>query len=455
MHYCTTCNMELLPEDNFCGACGCAVKKRCNQCQTSNPARFAFCGGCGGKLDQAAAAALNPGSATLQSDGERRQISVLFCDLIGSTHLSECLDPEELRQVLLAYQEYCVRTVQALDGYIAKFLGDGILAYFGYPQVHEDSAYRAARAGFEITQNIATLNEKLQAAHKIQISVRVGIHTGMVVIARMGAGDSIEESAVVGKVPNIAARLQEVAEPNSVILSEQSYQLVASSFVCDSLGVRQLKGIAAPLPVYKIQRQIKPSDAALAEDAESRSLTSLIGREQELQWLQGRASLARQGTGQIALIRGEAGIGKSRLLRELRQIIGHEFTTTLTCRCSIYHRHSALFPLLQLTQRVLHFQPEDNNEERYAKINAGLKALGLPPAEHAPLIAELLSLGRKTTAGASLNPRTRHRRTLEVFLEIILRMTERGPLLGRHAPRSAASRCRRSAVRRRKRSYAQ
>ena len=263
-------------------------------------------------------------------EAERRQLTVMFCDLVGSTHLSGQLDPEELRDVIRAYQTACHDVMQRFEGYVAQHLGDGLLMYFGYPEAHEDDAQRAVRTGLGIIGAMKTLNQRLEQAHGIQLAVRIGIHTGLVVIGDIGAGARHEQLAL-GETPNVAARIQGLAEPDTVVMSADTYRLIQGYFDCDSLGEYDLRGVSQAIVVYRV---VQESGAQSRLDiARARGLTPLVGRESEVTLLRERWAQAKDGQGQVVLLSGEAGIGKSRLVQVLKDRAKDEPHAQLECRC--------------------------------------------------------------------------------------------------------------------------
>ncbi|MGE0827250.1 MAG: adenylate/guanylate cyclase domain-containing protein [Candidatus Binatia bacterium] len=324
---------------------------------------------------------------------ERRQLTVLFCDLVGSTALSERLDPEELREVVSAYQVTCTEVIQHYGGYLAQHLGDGLLVYFGYPVAHEDEAARAVRSGLEIVAALPGLNAYLQGLVGTQqvlpLQVRIGIHTGLVVIGEIGSSAKRELLAL-GETPNIAARLQGLAEPDTVVMSAATQQLVQGLFECQDLGPQTLKGILTPLGVYRVLGE--SGVQSRFEVAVGRGLTPLVGREEELSILQRRWAQAKEGAGQVVLLSGEAGIGKSRLVQELKQSISAEGVTRIEFRCSPYHQNSALYPIIDHLQHLLQFAREDTSAVKLEKLQHTLSRYRFPQAETVPLVAALLSL---------------------------------------------------------------
>src|SRR6266568_4594760 len=248
---------------------------------------------------------------------ERRQLTVMFCDLIGSTALSTQLDPEELREVVRAYQQMCAQVISRFDGYLAKYLGDGLLVYFGYPVAHEDDAQRAVRAGLGIVGAIRELPLPLNIRLQQSLQVRIGIHTGLVVAGEMGTEDQPEHFAIVGETPNLAARLQEKAAPNTVLVSAATYRLIEGYFTCRDLGFADVKGVPAPVQVYQVVGE--SGVHGRLEVAATTGLTPLVGREEEIALLRRHWARAKDGEGQVVLLSGEPGIGKSRLAQVLKE----------------------------------------------------------------------------------------------------------------------------------------
>src|SRR5215510_5764211 len=301
--------------------------------------------------------------------GERRQLTVMFCDVVGSTVLSTQLDPEELRTVILAYRETCAAAIARFGGHLAKYIGDGLLVYFGYPVAHEDDAQRAVRTALGIVAAIQHLAfPTIQLPCPLQ--VRIGIHTGLVVAGEMGTVDQPEHLAIVGETPNIAARLQEKAAPNSVVISPATQQLVTGLFDCHELGPQELKGVSQPLALYQIVQE--SAVQSRFEAAVQKGLTPLVGRTEELALLQQRWQQAQQGAGQVVLLSGEPGIGKSRLVQELRDQLARQGVTRMEFRCSPYHQNSALYPIIEHLQRLLQFAREDAPATKLEKLQRAL-----------------------------------------------------------------------------------
>ena len=264
-------------------------------------------------------------------EAERRQLTVLFCDLVDSTPLSRQLDPEDLREVVRAYQDTCAKVIARFEGHIAQYLGDGLLVYFGYPRAHEDDAQRAVRAGLGIVEAMGPLNTRLTQERGVQLAVRLGIHTGLVVVGEVG-GSTRQEQLALGETPNLAARLQGVAAPNTLVISAATFQLLGGFFACQPLGTPLLKGQAQPLAVYRVLYESMARSRL--EAVGSAGLTPLVGREQEVGLLRERWAQVKEGVGQVVLLSGEAGIGKSRLVQMLKDQVATESQAWLTpCQC--------------------------------------------------------------------------------------------------------------------------
>src|SRR5437867_8156896 len=363
-----------------------------------------------------------PPAAPSTPEAERRQLTVLFCDLVGSTQLSGQLVPEELRDVVRAYQEACAKVTTRFEGHIAQYLGDGLLVYFGYPLAHEDDAQRAVRAGLGIVEALGQLNTRLAQERGVQLAVRLGIHTGLVVVGEVGGGTRQEQLAL-GETPNLAARLQGIAAPDTLVISAATLQLLGVFFACQSLGTPPLKGFAQPLEVYQV---LYESTARSRLDvAGSTGLTPLVGREQEVRLLLERWAQVKDGMGQVVLLNGEAGIGKSRLVQMLKEHVAAEPQAWLTpCQCLSYYQHSALYPMIDLLERVaLHFEREETPQQKLSKLEGFVVQYGLPLAEAVPLFATLLSLPLPADyAPLPLSPEQQKQKTLHALLTILLRI---------------------------------
>jgi len=361
-------------------------------------------------------------------EAERRQLTVILCDLVDSTKLSSQLDPEEYRDVVRAYQAACTEVIQRYDGHIAQLLGDGLLVYFGYPQAHEDDARRAVRTGLGILDAMGDLHQRLQQAKGIQLAIRIGIHTGLVVVGSMGEAGRQEQLAL-GEVPNIASRIEGLAEPNTVAISEATYRLIQGYFACQDLGAQPLRGVPEPVRVYQV---LGESGATSRLDvAQPRGLTPLVGREQEVGLLLERWEQVKAGQGHVVLLTGDAGIGKSRLVQMLKDHVTHEPHTRWECRSSEYSQNTALFPLVDLFHRLLRFEIYETPDAKLEKLAHALSQYRLPLEETVPLFAPLLSLllPENHYPPLNLSPQRQRQKTLETIVAVLLELAERQPVL--------------------------
>lgn len=339
---------------------------------------------------------------------ERRQLTVLFCDLVGSTELATQLDPEQLRDLMHTYQRACSEVVERYEGHIAQYLGDGLMVYFGWPRAHEDDAVRAIRAGLEMIAALSGLPATMP------IRARVGIHTGLVVVGETGDGDASIPKAAVGETPNIAARLQALAEPSSVVVSGRTHSLAGGLFDFIDLGAKTLKGVAEPVRLLHVSGPRKVESRFDAGRTDS-GLTPLIGREEEIALLLRRWREAKEGEGQVVLIGGEPGIGKSRLTRTLREQLGNEPYIALRYQCSPYHANSALYPVIEQFERAAGFVRDDTADQKLDKMQAVLAGSDVQIAEAAPLLASMLSLPTDRYPSLSLSPQKQKDKTLEAL----------------------------------------
>jgi class 3 adenylate cyclase/predicted ATPase len=370
----------------------------------------------------------SPSAEPRPPEAERRQLTVLFCDLVDSTVLASQLDPEEWREVVRAYQNTCTEVIQRFDGYIAQYLGDGLLVYFGYPRAHEDDAQRAVQTSLDILEAMDTLNARVAQDKNRRLAVRIGIHTGLVVVGEMGGGGRQEHLAL-GDTPHVAARLQGVATPDTIVISAATHRLVQGYFTMAALGPQVLKGVAAPVPVYRI---LGASAAQSRLDvAEAAGWTPLVGRESEVALLVERWQQSQAGLGQVVLLSGEAGIGKSRLVEVLRQRVVSAGSLGIVLRCSPYHTHSALYPVIQHLQRVLEWRRDETPAATLDTLERTLQVYDLAADEAVPLVAALLSVpipeGRYPPV--VLTPQQQRQRTLDALTTWLLAEAERRPVL--------------------------
>jgi predicted ATPase/class 3 adenylate cyclase len=359
--------------------------------------------------------------SNVSADAERRQLTVMFTDLVGSTALSTTLDPEDLRSVIGAYHKCVAETVARFDGFVARYMGDGVLIYFGYPHAHEDDAERAVRAGLAIVEAIGKLG--IQEP----LRVRIGVATGLVVVGDLvGAGEA-QERGVVGETPNLAARLQGIAEPNTVVIAEGTRRLFGNLFELQDLRPKDLKGIAVPTRAWVALRA--SSVASRFEALHATGLTALVGRDEELELLLRRWATAKTGDGQVVLIGGEAGIGKSRITAALLERLAGEPHTRLRYFCSPQHTHSALYPIIGQVERAAGLTRDDTLQARLDKLDTLLAQTSTSIAD-ASLIAELLSLPNDGRYPAlELTPQQHRQRTFEALISQFEALTRRRPVL--------------------------
>ena len=343
----------------------------CPNCNFENPDQFKFCGECGTRIVDIIPEDFSPEKKKVVTsdmptkfqpvNAERRHITVMFCDLVGSTELSEKLDPEDFRRILHVYQDTCVYAVNKYEGHLAQYLGDGVLIYFGYPGAHKDDSQRAIRCGLEILSELESLN-KLQSQFKeINLAVRIGIHTGLVVVGEISR-DKMHGRLALGNTPNIAARLQALADTNSIVISSVTFRLVREFFECQPLGTFSLKGVSHKMNIFKVVNEIEISDSF--KTYHSPGITSFVGRENEIQQLLKIWNRVKTAQGSVAFIVGEPGIGKTRLLRFFEERIKDEPHTWLVCHCVSYYKNSAFYPIINLMKSQLKIGKNDLNSEK-------------------------------------------------------------------------------------------
>jgi class 3 adenylate cyclase/predicted ATPase len=427
---CPYCQTETSAIAGRCQACGNLLGERdCGACGFANPVGFRFCGRCGASvMDIAPVVPLEgrkaEGAERLARSAERRQVTVLFSDIVGWTRLARDLDPEDLGALLRGYQAACTELIAGCGGYTAQYLGDGILAYFGYPKAHEDDAERAVRAGLSIVEAIP----RLHLHHELSLAVRVGIATGLVLAGNRAAEGNASELAVIGETPNLAARLQGLAPPNGVVIAPSTRHLLGTLFEIESLGEHVLKGFAEPVRAYRVVRE-RPVESRF-EAVRDTALTPLVGRKEEVDLLVGRWKHARRGEGQVVLLSGEAGIGKSRIVRALRQRLSDEPHVALHYQCSPRYADSALRPVIAQLERMADFRSGEKAEDRLCKLEALLSRAMQNTASAVPLFAALLSVdvgGRYPPL--ALDPQQEKDRMLAALVQHLDGVAARQPVL--------------------------
>ena len=408
---------------------------QCSKCGTENAASTKFCAECGTPMRREPA----------EAAAERRQLTVLFMDLVGSTALAESMDPEDLRELYARYQGVCADVIRRYEGYIAQHLGDGILAYFGYPTAHEDDALRAVQSGLEILQQVESVTMRGKRLH-----VRAGIHTGLVVVGEVGGGERREQLAL-GEAPNIAARVQSEAEPDTILITEATSRLMAGHVSLEDRGLRALKGISPPVHLFRVvgtsgaaSRFEARAASALLEIARSPSATAttrfaaiaaaglapFVGREREVEAIRDAWAQAVSGTGRVVVLRGEAGIGKSRLLGAARRAARGRPHEIFEAQCSPYEVNSALHPVTEMLGRRLGVEDDTPSATILGRLQQFVALRGVRPDEAVPLLASLLTIPLDGHYPPSdLPPVRRRQRTLEILAELLLHGPDGSPVL--------------------------
>jgi len=359
---------------------------------------------------------------TPPSMAERRQLTVMFCDLVGSTALSARLDPEDMRDVVNTYYGAVTKIIVEAGGFVSRYMGDGVLAYFGYPQAHEDDAERAIRAGLAITDAVPCLNVQL-----VELQARVGIATGLVVVGDVIGEGSAQEELVVGETPNLAARMQALAEPNTVVIAAGTRRLVGALFEYHDLGAVNVKGIPRAVSAWQVLRS--GVVASRFEALRGMTLTKLVGRDEEIDLMLRRWDRAKAGDGQVILVSGEAGLGKSRIAETLNERLNAEAATRVRYYCSPYHQDSALFPFVDQLSRSAGFARDDLPAIRRKKLETLIAPIA-PPEEDVALLADLLSLpAREQQHLSDLSPERKKQRTLEALVRQLEGLASKQPTL--------------------------
>src|SRR5262245_16763046 len=373
---CLSCQADNSDSGRFCTQCGAALPTKCTHCGVVNAPDSRFCGGCGTNLSAPA----SPSIVTMPSPpafaeatgrgfifgGERRHLTVLFCDIVGSTSLAKELDPEELNEITRRYYSCCTDAIQQFDGLVANFIGDGVMALFGYPRAHEDDAERAIHSALTILRAVRTGTVKSNT----QLSVRIGIATGLVVVGEDGSLPLTKEKSVVGEAPNLAAHIQSKASPNHILISNETRRLVGDVFKLDRVELIDLKSAGDPVTLWRVIGE-KESTSRFA--AHFVNFTPFIGREQEVALLDDRWRQAVQGEGQVVLLSGEAGIGKSRIVETFSQLISEQPHFTIRCQCSPYHSDSALYPVVRQLEHAAGIVVDDQSLTKLGKLETMLK----------------------------------------------------------------------------------
>ena len=417
---CSKCGSDNRQGRKFCGECGAPLAALCAKCGAINEPNEKFCGECGTALagSEPSAPAASPVS-TASGRGERRHLTVLFCDLVGSTEIAAQLDPEEWRDLVAAYHRAAAEAITRFGGNVAKYLGDGVMAYFGWPEAHDNDGERAVRAGLAILEAIVKLNQGSTAP---KLAARVGIDSGAVVVG----GGADKQADIFGETPNIAARLQATAAPGTVLITAATHRLVSGLFVVEPLGTRALKGVVTPPEVFQL---VRPTGVRGRLQA-ARGLTPFIGREEELQLLVNRWERTREGDGQAALIIGEPGIGKSRLVAEFHNRIRDTRHIWMESGGEQFFENTPFHAVVEMFSQWLELQGGVNAQEQLERLERALTSAGLKVVEVAPLIVDLLQLpaGERYSA-PSLMAEEKRRRLLAALSGWILGAAKLQPLV--------------------------
>lgn len=412
---------------------------RCPSCDAPVEPSARFCSSCGTRLQPSEPPPPSPSSAPEAPEppkrttgihehlrAERRQLTVMFCDIADSTKLSEQLDPEDLMAVVRRYQSTCAQIIERFGGSIAQYLGDGLLAYFGWPAAFEDAPSRAARAGLEILASLDTLNEQLQREHGVALKLRVGIHTGLVVVGEVGGGAKREQLAV-GDTANIAARIESLAPPNAGLVSDATRRLIAGLFDLESLGIRELKGIATPMEVHRLLRL---RARHRLEGAGEGSLVPFVGRQAELEALHERWRAVEGGRGAAVLLRADPGVGKSRMIRAFEAALRERPHVLREGYCLPFFVNSALHSWVELVRVESGIGRDDDPTTMLELLNTWIERQPAAPADALPLLATLLDVPPSAGYEAlALSPQARKLRTIEVLVELLLPPREGPPTL--------------------------
>ncbi len=419
--HCSSCAADNPEGAKFCEQCGAPFKRRCTKCGFENSPTARYCAECGVSTIIVDGPALDSAAPEHHeaAEGERRHLTVLFCDLVGSTPLSQKLDAEEYRDIIAQYQEAAADAVERFGGHVAGKLGDGLLVYFGWPTAREEDPERAIRAGLAILDAMVPLNSTFAASGAPRLAVRIGMHTGPVVIA--DGGD------VFGETANLAARVQTAAEPDTIVITAATQRLVAGMFVVEDRGPQALKGVHELATLYRV---VQPSGARGRLDLAAGRLTPFVGREPELATLIDHWERAQDGEGQNVLIVGEAGVGKSRLASQLREHLADVPHTWLECNATPYTESTPFHPVIELVRQGLAFAPEDTLRDKLAKIEAALTLAKIVSPEATALMADFLNLERaEGVPPLAMSPEMQRRRTMELLAAWELALAEAQPLV--------------------------
>lgn len=437
---CSACGGTNPDTARFCNQCGSALAAACPQCHQINPRTARFCSKCGGPL---ATPAQEPRLASPQQytprplaekilsdrptlEGEYKQVTVLFADVAGFTPIAERLTPEDCYSLMQRCFDLMLQEVHRFEGTVTQFLGDGVLALFGAPIAHEDHAQRAVRAALGIQQALKAYQQELQQERGIQFQMRIGLNSGPVVVGTISTDLHMTYTAV-GDTVNLGSRMEGLAAPGTVVISENTHRLVNGYFETRELGPQQVQGKAEAVSAYEVLRPRRWRSRV--EVSAERGLTPLVGRQAELQTLHDRAATARSGSGQIVLVSGEAGIGKSRLLHELRRSLDGQELRWLEGRCVSFGREIAYYPVIDLLKEQFAIQELDTEAEIIRKVERGVSALGADLAAHQPFLKYLLAVDPGDPLVATMDPQIRKAYLFEALRALLSAVAAHQPLV--------------------------
>lgn len=425
---CLSCEQMNREGRAFCAQCGAALPVACATCRFLNEPGDRFCGGCGTALPGLRPPAPAKATGRADDDAERRPLTILFTDLVGSTGMSLQMDAEDLRDIIRGYQVSCARVIERYGGFVARYMGDGIMAYFGYPHAHEDDTERAIRAALDVVEAVRALDANVGEEKGVRLAVRAGLASGLAVVGDLIGEGASEERAVVGDTPNLAARMQGLADSNCVVVDPSAYRLARDAFIAKDLGLREVKGSPEPIRVWQI---LEPRDTQSRFDTALKArLSPLVGRTDELHRLRESWKRVSEGQGQVVLISGEAGIGKTRLARTAYAHIADAEATRIRYQCSPLYTSSAFQPFVEQIRHVAEIDPSDPMDARFEKVLTFLRRFAQGTDEHRALLSRLLSIpsdGRYPEL--NLGPTQLKQRTIAMLSDELLALARERPML--------------------------
>lgn len=427
---CSLCGCSNPESARFCSRCGARLHPLCEACGFESSTGSRFCGGCGAPLSNLLdvqrpdhfTSTVAPGAPNLDHRPERRQVTVLFIDMVGSTDISLQLDEEEFRDVIYNYRDICANAIRRFDGSIVRYIGDGILVCFGFPVAHEDDPARAVRAALALLSGVRQLNSQ-ESSDKPPIHVRMGMHTGIVIAGDLRSSGTFETMGILGDTPNIASRLQQIAPHDKLLISEATARLVDNLFDLHNLGSQEIRGTQGTINLYEVIGE----RLDLGRRA-PRALYQMVGRHQELSLLQDRFTQTINGEGQLVLITAEAGTGKTRLVHDFEDTLAGTKLLSITCYCSAYNQSSAFYPIIELIRRTLNFDSLGNVEDKLASLRRVFAGLESITPDAVALIAELLELPVPSSM-LGVAPSQRREFLFDVLTHWLLKQSEQLPVL--------------------------